>query len=199
GCGPIASTLTGWLAGPLQKVPSQSAVRRASPGSLIAIADGSSMPPASELSSNCWRCCGPGLSSNGWRGRNQPCRSRAPCSAATERECRNRSAGIAPSQAWTWFELQAATPISSSSPTSPRTASGNDKVLGVFMPEHHSSDDSLRLGRSWAAQLGISTVLEDISPALEGLGAYRRQIEAIRTVVPEYDDSWKCKRGLPPF
>jgi NAD+ synthase len=65
------------------------------------------------------------------------------------------------------------------------------------MPEHHSSDDSLRLGRSWAAQLGISTVLEDISPALEGLGAYRRQIEAIRTVVPEYDDSWKCKLVLP--
>src|SRR6202022_365934 len=35
-------------------------------------------------------------------------------------------------------------------------AFGNDKVLGVFMPEHHSSDDSLRLGRSWAAQLGIA-------------------------------------------
>lgn len=76
-------------------------------------------------------------------------------------------------------------------------AFGNDKVLGIFMPEHHSSDDSLRLGRSWAAQLGISTVLEDISPVLEGLGAYRRQIEAIRTVVPEYDDDWKCKLVLP--
>ena len=76
-------------------------------------------------------------------------------------------------------------------------AFGSDKVLGIFMPEHHSSDDSLRLGRSWAAQLGIDTVLEDISPALEGLGAYRRQIEAIRTVVPEYDDGWKCKLVLP--
>jgi NAD+ synthase len=76
-------------------------------------------------------------------------------------------------------------------------AFGNDKVLGIFMPEHHSSDDSLRLGRCWAAQLGIDTVLEDISPALEGLGAYRRQVEAIRTVVPEYDDGWKCKLVLP--
>src|SRR6266568_64682 len=57
-------------------------------------------------------------------------------------------------------------------------AFGNDNVLGVLMPERHSSDDSLRLGRSWAVQLGISTVLEDITPALEGLGAYRRQIEA---------------------
>src|SRR3954471_6763049 len=39
--------------------------------------------------------------------------------------------------------------------------------------------------------------MENISPALEGLGAYRRQIEAIRTVVPEYDDGWKCKLVLP--
>ena len=40
-------------------------------------------------------------------------------------------------------------------------------------------------------------MLEDISPALEGLGCYRRQIEAIRTVVPEYGDGWKCKLVLP--
>ena len=78
-------------------------------------------------------------------------------------------------------------------------AFGKDKVLAIFMPERHSSHDSLRLGRSWATQLGISTVLEDISPALESLGAYRRQIEAIRTVAPEYDDGWKCKLVLPPI
>lgn len=76
-------------------------------------------------------------------------------------------------------------------------AFGNDKVLGVLMPEQHSSDDSLRLGRSLAAQLRIDTVLEDMTPALEGLGAYRRQTEAIRTAVPEYDDGWKCKLALP--
>ena len=48
-------------------------------------------------------------------------------------------------------------------------------------------------------QLGIDTVLEDISLSLEGLGAYRRQIEAIRTAVPEYDDGWRCKLVLPPI
>ena len=64
------------------------------------------------------------------------------------------------------------------------------------MPEHHSSDDSLRLGRRCAEGLGIDTVLENISPALEGLGAYRRQMEAIQTVVPEYGDGWKCKLVL---
>lgn len=75
-------------------------------------------------------------------------------------------------------------------------AFGSDKVLGIFMPERHSSGDSLRLGRSVAAQLGIDTILEDIAPALEAVGAYRRQIEAIQTVVPQYGDFWKCKLVL---
>jgi NAD+ synthase len=75
-------------------------------------------------------------------------------------------------------------------------AFGAGKVLGLFMPERHSSGDSLRLGRVAAAQLGISGIVEDIAPALEGLGAYRRQTEAIQTVVPEYGDGWKCKLVL---
>ena len=72
-------------------------------------------------------------------------------------------------------------------------AFGKDKVLGIFMPELHSSGDSLRLGRTVAAQLGIDSILEDITPALEGIGAYSRQVDAIRTVVPAYGDGWKCK------
>jgi NAD+ synthase len=76
-------------------------------------------------------------------------------------------------------------------------ALGKERVLGLFMPEHHSSDDALTLGRMLASHLGIETILEDIAPALEGLGCYRRQIEAIRTVFPAYDDSWKCKLALP--
>jgi NAD+ synthase len=76
-------------------------------------------------------------------------------------------------------------------------ALGKDKVLGLFMPEHHSSDDALRLGRMLAADLGIEAVVEDIAPALEGLGCYRRQDEAIRTVVPAYGPGWKCKLVLP--
>jgi NAD+ synthase len=75
-------------------------------------------------------------------------------------------------------------------------AFGKEKVLGVFMPERDSSGDSLRLGRCVAEQLGIASVLEDIAPALDGLGAYRRQVDAIRTVVPEYGDGWKCKLVL---
>jgi NAD+ synthase len=77
-------------------------------------------------------------------------------------------------------------------------AFGKDKVLGLFMPESHSSSDSLRLGRAVAAQLGIDSIVEDITPALEGIGAYSRQIEAIRTVVPGYGAGWKCKLVMAP-
>jgi len=76
-------------------------------------------------------------------------------------------------------------------------ALGAERVLGLFMPEQHSSDDSLRLGQALAARLGIAALTEDISPALEGAGCYRRQEEAIRSVVPEYGAGWKCKLVMP--
>jgi NAD+ synthase len=76
-------------------------------------------------------------------------------------------------------------------------ALGKDKVLGLFMPERDSSGDSLRLGRALAAQLGIEALVEDIAPALEGAGCYRRQDEAIRSVVPEYQTGDKFKLVLP--
>jgi NAD+ synthase len=76
-------------------------------------------------------------------------------------------------------------------------AFGKDKVLGLFMPERHSSDDALALGRLLADTLGIEAIVEDIAPALEGLGCYRRQDEAIRTIVPQYGPGWKCKLVLP--
>jgi NAD+ synthase len=76
-------------------------------------------------------------------------------------------------------------------------ALGKDKVLGLFMPEHHSSDDSLELGRLVADAIGCDAIVENISPALEGAGCYRRQEEAIRQVVPEYGAGWKCKLVMP--
>ncbi|HXX95297.1 MAG TPA: NAD(+) synthase, partial [Planctomycetota bacterium] len=76
-------------------------------------------------------------------------------------------------------------------------ALGPTRVLGLFMPERDSSDDGLRLGRQVAGALGIASELEDIRPTLEALGCYRRQEEAIRQVIPEYGEGWKCKLTLP--
>ncbi len=91
-------------------------------------------------------------------------------------------------------------------------ALGPKRVFGLFMPERDSSADSLRLGNLCATSLGIEAETENIGPALAGLGCYRRQEEAVRTVFPDYgrrrtqdndtgDENgphgWKFKLTLP--
>jgi NAD+ synthase len=76
-------------------------------------------------------------------------------------------------------------------------ALGPARVLGLLMPEADSSPDSTRLGRLMAQTLDIESVLEDIGPILAAAGCYRRRDEAIRSVVPEYDERSRCKLVLP--
>src|SRR5580658_2496061 len=76
-------------------------------------------------------------------------------------------------------------------------AMGSDRVLGIMLPEADSSPDSLRLAQSLATSLGIRTEVEDISGVLAEAGCYRRRDEAIRQVIPEYGDGYKCKIVLP--
>jgi len=76
-------------------------------------------------------------------------------------------------------------------------AVGPKRVFALFMPERDSDPISLQLARDLADQLGVSYQIEDIAPALEALGCYRRRDDAIRRVVPEYDDDWACKIVLP--
>jgi NAD+ synthase len=64
------------------------------------------------------------------------------------------------------------------------------------MPERESSPDDAALAIAWADALGIEHAVEDITPLLEGAGAYRRRDAAIRRVVPEYGDGWRCKISL---
>jgi NAD+ synthase len=70
-------------------------------------------------------------------------------------------------------------------------------VIGLFMPEADSAPESLDLGRLMAESLGIRTFLEDITAILQGAGCYRRRDDAIRAVLPEYGDGYKCKIVLP--
>jgi len=78
-------------------------------------------------------------------------------------------------------------------------ALGKERVLGLFLPEHESADDSLRLGRLVADNIGVPTELIDIGAALEALGCYRYRLEAIRTLFPEFGEGWKSKIVLPPI
>ncbi len=78
-------------------------------------------------------------------------------------------------------------------------ALGPEKVLGVMMPDRHSSPESETLARELGEKLGVELIREDMTPALEGLGCYRRQAEAIRRVFPDFDpERDRFKIHLPP-
>jgi NAD+ synthase len=78
-------------------------------------------------------------------------------------------------------------------------AFGPDRVVPVLMPDKDSDPLSERLARQLTQKLGVEPVLEDVTPALEGFGCYRRRDEAIRRVFPEYDPAggYKAKIVLP--
>ena len=76
-------------------------------------------------------------------------------------------------------------------------AVGPQRVIGLMLPESESSADSLVLAKQLADGLGLRTAVEDVGPTLEAAGCYRRRDEAVRTVVPEYGDGWRCKIVLP--
>jgi NAD+ synthase len=72
-------------------------------------------------------------------------------------------------------------------------ALGPKRVVGIMMPEEDSSPDSQKLAQDLADRLGIETVVENITPGLEGLKCYSRRDEAIRQIFPEYDSTYKNK------
>jgi NAD+ synthase len=76
-------------------------------------------------------------------------------------------------------------------------AFGPENVVALLMPERDSSEISRRLGRELAERFSIPAIEEDITPVLDGAGCYRRQLEAIRNVFPDYAEGWKNKVVLP--
>jgi len=76
-------------------------------------------------------------------------------------------------------------------------ALGKDRVLGLMLPEAGSSPDSLRLANLHAASIGIRTQVEDITSILTAAGCYQRSAEAIRKVIPDFQENLKFKIVLP--
>jgi NAD+ synthase len=76
-------------------------------------------------------------------------------------------------------------------------AFGPKHVLGIMMPETDSSPDSFDLAKLVADTYGVSYVVENMSPSLDGFKCYERRDEAIKNVFPEYDKSYKAKIILP--
>jgi NAD+ synthase len=76
-------------------------------------------------------------------------------------------------------------------------AIGSERVLGVALPETESEGLSERLARDHAERLGIEFVRQEISAGLAGLGCYERRNEAIRSVFPDFQDTWSAKITNP--
>ncbi len=76
-------------------------------------------------------------------------------------------------------------------------ALGSARVLGLMLPEADSSPDSLQFANLLAQSLGLRTQIEDIAAILTAAGCYQRRDDAIRKVIPQYTEGYKCKIVLP--
>lgn len=76
-------------------------------------------------------------------------------------------------------------------------ALGKDKVLLLSMPEIESSPDNLPLAQLVADTLDVPCTVEDITDTLRAARCYERRDAAIRNMLPEYGDGWRCKIVLP--
>jgi NAD+ synthase len=76
-------------------------------------------------------------------------------------------------------------------------AVGPERVLALLMPERDSSSESASLARQLTAKFNIPTVLEELAGMLDAAGCYARQVEAIRSVFPDYGEGYRCKIVLP--
>lgn len=76
-------------------------------------------------------------------------------------------------------------------------AFGNNKVIGIMLPEKDSSSDSEILARELASTFDVKAIKEEITGALSGFGTYKRRDEAVSRVFPEYNpDIHKMKIGI---
>ncbi len=76
-------------------------------------------------------------------------------------------------------------------------ALGAQRVLGLMMPESETDQQTVVLAKAWADTLGIASITQDITAALEAADCYRRRDDAIRRLVPEFGAGWRSKIVLP--
>ena len=78
-------------------------------------------------------------------------------------------------------------------------ALGPQRVLGLLMPERDSSGRAPRSAGRSASSVGVPYEVEDLTEIMKATGCYRRRDEAIRSVFPEYDETYKQKIVVPPL
>ena len=76
-------------------------------------------------------------------------------------------------------------------------AMGQEKVLGLILPEKESNPISAEYGLKQAEKMGIEAIKVDITEHLESLGVYERRNNVIRSIFPEFGDSYRFHITLP--
>ncbi|MBW2239064.1 MAG: NAD(+) synthase [Deltaproteobacteria bacterium] len=76
-------------------------------------------------------------------------------------------------------------------------AIGKDRVVGLQMPEKHSSDETAAFSDMVADHLGIEKVYEDITGILDAVGFYKKYDDAVCSVIHEYGTGWRSKLITP--
>jgi len=76
-------------------------------------------------------------------------------------------------------------------------AIGKDRVVGLQMPEKHSSDETVPFSDMVADHLGIEKVYEDITGILDAVGFYKKYDDAVCSVIHEYGTGWRSKLITP--
>lgn len=72
-------------------------------------------------------------------------------------------------------------------------ALGADKVIALMLPESQSNSNSTALAQELCDSYGVNYHIEDISSALQALGCYDQQTEAIQRVFPDFKQSQAFK------
>jgi NAD+ synthase len=76
-------------------------------------------------------------------------------------------------------------------------ALGPERLVTLLLPEMESSPESAQLARQVCRQFGVTPLVEDVTGPLIGFGCYQRRDEAVRSIFPEYDSTYKLKITLP--
>ncbi len=77
-------------------------------------------------------------------------------------------------------------------------AVGPGRVFCLLMPERDMVDDAHERGWRLCQHLHVAYAVEDIGPALDAVGCYRRRDEAIARIVPGYAPGWRHKIVISP-
>jgi len=77
-------------------------------------------------------------------------------------------------------------------------ALGPDKVIALMLPENQSTSNSTELAKELCERYQVQYHAEDISSALEALGCYRQQSEAIQRVFPDFTQAQAFKLVIAP-